>query len=70
MRFLSLASCRLSDDDEVELMEAADEEGGDESVDRVDEAADLCRSMGDGFSSTCSSDCACCCCCWWPLRLR
>lgn len=48
MRFLSL-SWRLSED-EVLVMEAEEDEG-DESVDTVDEVDDLCRSMGDGFSS-------------------
>lgn len=47
MRFLSF-SCMLSDD-EVEVMEA-DEEDGDEMVETVDEVDERWRSMGDGLS--------------------
>lgn len=56
MRFLSL-SWRLSDEHEVEVMEAEEDEGDDivESVDEVEEVDDLCKSIGDGFSSTCST---------------
>lgn len=48
MRFLSL-SCRFIEE-EVDVMEA-DDEDGDDSVDKVEEVEDLCKSMGDGFSS-------------------
>lgn len=36
---------------EVEVFEAEEEEGDDETVERVDEVEDLCKSMGDGSSS-------------------
>ena len=49
MRFLSTI-CKFSDDDDVELIEA-DEEDGDDIVETVDEVDDLCRSIGDGCSS-------------------
>lgn len=48
MRFLSF-NCKFSDD-EVEVMEA-DDEDGDDIVETVDEVEDLCRSIGDGLSS-------------------
>lgn len=42
-------NCKFSDD-EVEVMEA-DDEDGDDIVETVDEVEDLCRSIGDGLSS-------------------
>lgn len=56
MRFLSLI-CKLSDDD-VDVIEADDEEG-DDIVDTVDEVDDLCRSIGDGLSAACVSVAPC-----------
>lgn len=57
IRFLSLIWRFKFSDDDVEVIEADDEEG-DDIVDTVDEVEDLCRSMGEGFSSS-SSSCLC-----------
>lgn len=35
---------------EVEVLDAEEEEGDDETVERVDEVEDRCRSIGDGSS--------------------
>lgn len=52
IRFLSaVANWARFSEEEVELMEA-DEEEGEESVEIVDEVEDLWRSMGEGFSSS------------------
>lgn len=48
MRFLSF-NCKFNDED-VEVMEA-DEEDGEDIVETVEEVDDLCRSIGEGFSS-------------------
>lgn len=47
MRFLSFR--RRFNDDDVDVIEAEDEEG-DDIVDSVDEVDDLCKSMGEGLS--------------------
>lgn len=36
----------------------ADEEEGDETLDRVEEVEDLCKSIGEGFSSGEAASCS------------
>lgn len=54
MRFLSQLSCKFRfrfNEDEVEVIEA-DEEEGEDIVETVEEVEERCKSMGDGFSAS------------------